>query len=396
MFLLIAFLGGGISLLSPCTLPVIPLLFAGFGGRKRHLTALLLGMVAMFSAVAMLVTLAGDWVIRTTLVGRWLALILLAVAALTLIFPRLAARLLHPAVRLGNVINDQSYRTQGALSAFLAGLAVGLLWSPCAGPILGAILAPALAGNASVSTGLLLVAYGSGCAVMLALLWFCGKQMLTRLRKKSTFMARLRQLAGAVMLASVAFTAAGMNNLFQGPNGLADRLEEKLLNFAPTARPEVKLQPVAQPVPASAIPSLAGGTAWLNGTPVTPGSLQGKVVLIDFWTFDCINCQHTLPHVRDWANKYKDRGLVVIGVHTPEYPWEKNPHAVKNAVDKWQLPYPVVTDNNYRIWNAFGNRYWPAHYYFDVQGKLRYAAFGEGDYARQEQVIQTLLKEVRT
>ncbi|WP_435948035.1 cytochrome c biogenesis protein/redoxin [Dryocola sp. BD586] len=396
MFLLIAFLGGGISLLSPCTLPVIPLLFAGFAGRKGHLAALLLGMVAMFSAVAMLITVAGDWVIRTTLVGRWLALALLAVAALALIFPGLAARLLHPAVRLGNAINERSYRAQGALSAFLAGLAVGLLWSPCAGPILGAILAPALAGNASASTGLLLAAYGSGCVVMLALLWLCGKRILTRLRAKSAFMARLRQLAGAVMLACVAFNAAGMNGLFQGANGLADRLEERLLTLAPAADPEAKLQPVAQPAPAAAIPSLAGGTTWLNGTPATPESLQGKVVLVDFWTFDCINCQHALPHVRDWANKYKDRGLVVIGVHTPEYPWEKNPRAVQNAVDKWQLPYAVVTDNHYQIWNAFGNRYWPAHYYFDVQGKLRYAAFGEGDYARQEQVIQTLLKEVRT
>jgi len=120
------------------------------------------------------------------------------------------------------------------------------------------------------------------------------------------------------------------------------------------------------------------------------------VVLIDFWTFDCINCQHALPHVRDWANKYHREGLVVIGVHTPEYPWEKDLASVKKAVTQWQLPYPVVTDNHYQIWNSFGNQYWPAHYYFDAQGQLRYVSFGEGNYAQQEQVIQQLLKEART
>jgi thiol-disulfide isomerase/thioredoxin len=120
------------------------------------------------------------------------------------------------------------------------------------------------------------------------------------------------------------------------------------------------------------------------------------VVLIDFWTWDCINCQHTLPHVRDWATKYQSQGLVVIGVHTPEYPWEKPLASVKNAVNKWQLPYRIVTDNNYQIWNAFGNQYWPAHYYFDAKGQLRYTAFGEGDYAQQEKVIQQLLKEARS
>lgn len=120
------------------------------------------------------------------------------------------------------------------------------------------------------------------------------------------------------------------------------------------------------------------------------------MVLIDFWTRDCINCQHTLPYVRTWANKYRDAGLVVIGVHTPEYPCERSLPQLREAVSQRQLNYPVVADNNYAIWNAFGNQYWPAHYFFDARGQLRYTAFGEGDYARQEQVIQQLLREART
>ena len=198
------------------------------------------------------------------------------------------------------------------------------------------------------------------------------------------------------MLAAVVLNATGMTSLLKGANGVADRLETALLNLAKPATAPVKLQPVVMTEPSSQLPLLSGGTGWINGDPVTSESLRGKVVLIDFWTWDCINCQHTLPHVREWATKYQPQGLVVIGVHTPEYPWEKPLSSVKNAVKKWQLPYRVVTDNNYQIWNAFGNQYWPAHYYFDAKGQLRYTAFGEGDYEQQEKVIQQLLKEARS
>lgn len=396
MFLIIAFLGGMVSLLSPCTLPVIPLLFAGFQGQRRHILALLAGMVAMFTLVALAVTAASDWIVNATLIGRWVALVALTAAALALIFPSVAQRLAGPAVSAGNLLNTGSTGTRGVTSAFLAGLAVGLLWSPCAGPILGAIFSLNVAGHSAIATGLLLAAYGGGCALMLGLLVAGGRRIVAALRAKSALMERLRQGAGVVMLAAVALNATGLSSALKGANGVADRLETTLLRLAKPATPAVKLQPVVEPVTSSALPSLSGGTGWLNGDPVTSESLRGKVVLVDFWTWDCINCQHALPHVRDWANKYRQQGLVVIGVHTPEYPWEKPLSSVKKAIDKWQLPYRVVTDNNYTIWNAFGNQYWPAHYYFDAKGQLRYASFGEGNNEKQEQVIQQLLKEARS
>lgn len=396
MFLIVAFLGGMISLLSPCTLPVIPLLFAGFQGQRRHLLALFTGMIVMFTLVAMLVTVASEWIVNATLVGRWVALLVLAIAALALIFPQFAQRIAGPAVSAGNALNNRSTQTRGMVSAFLAGLAVGLLWSPCAGPILGAIFSINIAGHSSITTGALLIAYGGGCALMLALLAAGGRTLMAPLRAKSALMARLRQGAGVVMLATVVFNATGLTTALKGANGLADNLENSLLSLANPSTAQPKLQPVVQETPRSDLPSLSGGTGWINGDPVTPESLKGKVVLIDFWTWDCINCQHTLPYVRDWANKYQSQGLVVIGVHTPEYPWEKPLSSVKDAVNKWQLPYRVVADNNYQIWNAFGNQYWPAHYYFDAKGQLRYTLFGEGNYDKQEQVIQQLLKEART
>ncbi|MEH0885171.1 cytochrome c biogenesis protein/redoxin [Enterobacter sp. UNJFSC 003] len=396
MFLIIAFLGGMISLLSPCTLPVIPLLFSGVQGQRRHILALLAGMIVMFTLVAMVVTAASEWIVEATIIGRWVALFILAIAALALVFPPFAQRIAGPAVSAGNMLNSRSGQTRGMASAFLAGLAVGLLWSPCAGPILGAIFSINIAGHSAVTTGALLAAYGSGCALMLGALIVGGRALITPLRAKSALMASVRQGAGVIMLLAVVFNATGLNSVLKGANGVADRLETALLNLAKPAAYPVTLQPIAMPVPSSQLPSLSGGTGWLNGDPVTPESLQGKAVLIDFWTWDCINCQHTLPHVREWANKYQSQGLVVIGVHTPEYPWEKPLSSVKNAVNKWQLPYRVVTDNNYQIWNAFGNQYWPAHYYFDAKGQLRYTAFGEGNYDQQEKVIQQLLKEARS
>ncbi|HDG1690277.1 TPA: cytochrome c biogenesis protein DipZ [Kluyvera georgiana] len=390
MTVIIAFLGGMLTLLSPCTLPVIPFLFASMKGQKRHLAALLGGMVLMFTALSLLVTVASAWVTQISAAGRWLALAFLTVVALSLISPQIAQRLASPAVRLGNQVNDRSLRRQGVLSALLAGIATGLLWAPCAGPVLGAILSLEVVQGNTVSSGVLLAAYGGGCAVMLALLWLGGQRVMRWLRARTTVVELLKRLGGVAMLASVILIASGTTSVFQGANTLSLRLEQHLVSWVPAT--PVKLQPVAD----SALPQLTGGTGWINSAPLSRETLKGKVVLVDFWTFDCINCQHTLPHVREWAEKYRPQGLEVIGVHTPEYPHEKNLAAVTAAVKKWRLSYPVVTDNNYQIWRAFGNQYWPAHYLFDARGQLRYTFFGEGNYSEQEQAIAQLLKETRT
>ncbi|WP_024560320.1 cytochrome c biogenesis protein/redoxin [Franconibacter pulveris 601] len=395
MTLTIAFLAGMLTLLSPCTLPVIPFVFASARGSKAQLLALLGGMVLMFTVVALLVSVASHWVVRITAVGRWVALAFLAVTALTLLSPRIAQLAARPFVALGNQINDASQRRGGLPAALLAGMATGMLWSPCAGPVLGAILSLAATGEKPLAVGVLLAAYGSGAALMLALLSFAGRGLTARLRPGLAFTARLRQVAGVLMLASVALIASGSQDLLQNGPVFVQRLEQRLSQWAPEPTTKVRLEPVVMPQTSSALPSLDGGTAWLNGAPLNRDALKGKVVLVDFWTYDCINCQHTLPHVREWANKYKAEGLVVVGVHTPEYPWERDVNAVKRAIAQWQLPYAVVADNHYNIWNRFGNQYWPAHYLFDAHGQLRYTAFGEGNYAEQERVIQQLLKEGR-
>lgn len=141
-------------------------------------------------------------------------------------------------------------------------------------------------------------------------------------------------------------------------------------------------------------PSLSGATSWINTKPLTPGDLHGKVVLIDFWTYTCINWRRTLPYVREWASKYKDQGLIVIGVHTPEFSFEQKSENVSRAIKKMNIGYPVAMDNNFEIWQSFENQYWPALYLIDAKGQIRYQKFGEGDYTESELMIQRLLKEV--
>ncbi len=390
---IIALFAGILTLLSPCTLPIIPLVFASVRGKKGQLVALLAGMVIMFTVTALLVTVTSHWVTTITAVGRGVALVFLTISALMLLSSRIAQFISAPLVSLGNRINESSLRQRGLIPALLAGMAVGLLWSPCAGPVLGAIISYGVMGQQSASVGVLLAAYGSGCALMLAALWISGQGLLKRLRPGVAIISRLRQLAGGLMLASVFIIASGTQSiLYNGPQ-FAMTLEQRLSQYlaAPQAIPE--LQPTVETSTVNAMPSLTGGTHWFNHAPVSATSLKGKVVLVDFWTLGCINCQHTLAHVRTMANKYQAQGLFVLGVHTPEYPWERDPNTVTKAIDKWQLPYTIVADNNYAIWNRFANQYWPAQYIFDARGVLRYSHFGEGDYAGQEKVIQQLLKE---
>lgn len=324
MSILIAFFGGMLTLLSPCTLPVIPLLFASVRGRRGQLAIMLAGMALMFGAVSWLVTVASGWVVNLTLVGRGLALAFFALVGLSLLSQRIAQRLTSPLVALGNQLNDASSRQRGWIGSLLAGLAVGLLWAPCAGPVLGAILSLGFVHPGQATTGGLLLAYGSGGALMLFLLGWCGAALIARLRFGLAFGERLRRLAGVAMLASVALIASGGDRYLQSAGGWSQALEQRLAARLPQPTQKTVLQPIAMPEPSSAMPSLVGGSAWLNSPALTPERLKGKVVLVDFWTRECINCQHTLPYVRDWANKYRAAGLVVIGVHTPEYPWERS------------------------------------------------------------------------
>ncbi|MGU7775963.1 thioredoxin family protein [Burkholderia sp. MR1-5-21] len=181
---------------------------------------------------------------------------------------------------------------------------------------------------------------------------------------------RLKTAATVTALAAIAATAA-------------------LAAFADTRGQTVSPMPAA----GAPAPELAGIERWHNSAPLTLGQLRGKVVLVDFWTYSCINCIHTIPHVNDWYRKYRDQGLVVIGVHTPEYPFERDAHNVADAIGRFGIHFPVAQDNRYDTWNAYGNQYWPALYLIDGNGHIVYTRFGEGDYDKTEAAIRDALAQ---
>jgi len=403
--LLIAFLGGVLTILSPCILPVVPFLFARADRSRGSVLLTLGGMALTFALVSSLAVVGSDWIVRANGIGRQLALIVLGLFALSLIFTRFGNWLARPWVSLGNRLDglrlDRARKVSGPLAALLLGVATGLLWAPCAGPILGVILTGAMLQGASAQTSLLLLAYGLGSALSLGLLIFAGRGLVNRLKPSLPATTWLRRAAGYLALLAAVAIGSGVDDRLlastSSQGGAA--LEQGLLKSVPKALDYLIDKAGAAPaetLPSKGLmPSLSGAVQWLNSPPLDAEALRGKVVLVDFWTYDCINCKRSLPYVNAWAKKYAKDGLVVIGVHTPEYAFEKVIDNVKAQVRKLDIGYPVAIDNNYAIWRAFDNQYWPAHYFVDARGQVRYSHFGEGSYETQEQVIQQLLREAK-
>jgi cytochrome c biogenesis protein CcdA/thiol-disulfide isomerase/thioredoxin len=425
----LAYLGGVLTIVSPCILPVLPFVFARADRPfVRSGLPLLLGMAATFAAVATLAAVGGGWAVSANQYGRGVALALLAFFGITLLLPDVAARVMQPLVALGGRLSRAADRGHDATrssvaSSLVLGVATGLLWAPCAGPVLGLILTGAALQGASARTSFLLLAFAAGSATSLALALLIGGRVFAALKQSLGLGEWIRRVAGLAILAAVAAIALGVDTGFLTSVSLARTasLEQRLLDvFHPAAAVAAPASSVAMTDAATtsanpamtitatpaggpekltaegAMPPLNGAAQWLNSPPLTTAGLRGKVVLVDFWTYSCINCLRAIPYVRAWAEKYGAQGLVVIGVHAPEFAFEKNIGNVRKAVSDLRITYPVAIDNDYAIWRAFKNEYWPAHYFIDANGQVRHHHFGEGDYDGSERVIQRLLKEAGT
>jgi cytochrome c biogenesis protein CcdA/thiol-disulfide isomerase/thioredoxin len=384
---MLAYLGGFLTLLSPCILPVLPFVFSGADQPfKRSGLPLLAGMALTFAAISTFAVIGGGWAVQANEWGRWVAMALLSAFALTLIFPEWSEKAARPLTRLGETLQPKSDQVRGPGGFFLLGVATGFLWAPCAGPILGLILTGAALQTSAAGRALLLLAYALGAATALGAALAAGGRLLGLLKKYLAADRWVRRFLGTAILAGV------LAILFGWDRGLLTRLarvqtetwEERLLNLWP-GRPD--------PAPERDLPELRGATAWLNSPPLSREALRGKVVLIDFWTYSCINCLRALPYVTAWAEKYKPYGLVLIGVHAPEFAFERKESNVRKAVRDLRITYPVAIDNQYALWNAFSNQYWPAHYLADASGKIIYHHFGEGNYEKTERRIQSALTD---
>jgi len=405
LIILLAYLGGVLTIVSPCILPVLPFVFARADRSfMRSTLPMLAGMAATFAIVATLAAVGGGWAVQANQVGRWAALALLALFGIALVFPSISDRLTRPLVALGSRLTERASEPgakESISSSVLLGVATGLLWAPCAGPILGIIFTAAALKGASFTTTLLLLAYALGAATSLALALLVGGRVFARMKKSLGASERIRQALGVLVLLGVAAIAFGFDTRVLAKlssaqtasleSGLARKLGASQAMDETNARTG-KMGELILPVE-GVLPPLDGLGPWFNGAPLTREQLKGKVVVIDFWTYSCINCLRSLPYLKAWDAKYRNDGLVIIGVHAPEFAFERVPANVARAVQDLGIRYPVAIDNDYSLWHALNNQYWPAHYFVDAQGRIRFHHFGEGEYAMSERVIRQLLAE---
>ena len=384
---------GFITAISPCVLPVLPIVFAGgaTGGRRKPF-AIIAGLIVSFTAF----TLFGVWLLKKLGLPedllRDIAIALLFLVAATLLFPKVEEIVQRPFLRL-------THRPGGDLGGgFLLGASLGLVFVPCAGPVLAAITVVGATQDVGARAVVLTLAYAIGAAIPMLLVAFGGRSAMGALRPHAH---RIRQALGVVVALTALAIALNVDRHFQTAiPGYTEALQGKVEESGRAQRELRKLRGQTREAAASSslhdfgqAPELTGLTNWVNSKPLTFNKLRGKVVLIDFWTYSCINCLRTLPHVKAWDRTYRNRGLVVLGVHTPEFAFEHVPDNVQGAVRRLGIRYPVALDNGYGTWNAFRNQYWPAKYLIDRRGHLRYYHFGEGAYDTTEARIRTLLGE---
>src|SRR5215218_2048591 len=404
-----AVLAGAATALSPCVLPVLPVaLAAGSTGGRRRPVGVAVGLAGTFALAAVLLTRALDALGLPGDLVRGVAIAVLACFGVALVVPRLGAAVEGRLSRLARR-DAAAGRGDGFGSGLVLGASLGLVYAPCAGPILAAVVAL----DAAVSAERLALgfAYGIGAAIALLAVMTLGRSLTRRIGPHA---GRLQQGLGVLMVVVAALLAGGLDRDFQA--AIAEDLPSVVVNPSggledtgavqrslarvrgDDGRPRLTAGRNGGPLldDAGRAPEFAGIARWLNtpaGDEPRLSRLRGRVVLVDFWTYSCINCIRTLSHLRAWDDRYRSAGLTIVGVHTPEFAFERNEANVRDAIAANGLRYPVALDNDYGAWNAWGNLYWPAKYLVDARGRVRYWHFGEGEYERTERAIRALLAE---
>ncbi|WP_068470882.1 cytochrome c biogenesis protein DipZ [Candidatus Protochlamydia phocaeensis] len=428
LLLLFSFLAGIVTVLSPCILPVLPvILSASVGKGKWRPFGVIAGLIISFVFFTLaLTTLVRSFGLSANVL-RYTAILIIGFFGLVMILPtfsNLFAKLTGSLAEWGNQIQARTHRqTAGFWSGFFLGIALGLVWTPCAGPILAAITTLVATQKVTIEVVLLTFAYSLGAGIPLLFVAYGGNRAVSEFPALAKYSEEIRMGFGVIMILTALALAFNWDVAFQ----------QKVLDYLPNIQIEnntwvqQQLQHLRSPAPSfpnqdnspweeqdnpsvpssshqqaekgevlpiiSKAPPIVGIADWINSPPLTLKDLRGKVVLIDFWTYSCINCIRTFPYLKRWYERYKDQNFVIIGVHTPEFEFEKNLSNVKKAVERFQIVYPVALDNQYATWESYHNAYWPAHYLIDQEGMIREVHFGEGGYTETENAIRSLLNE---
>jgi cytochrome c biogenesis protein CcdA/thiol-disulfide isomerase/thioredoxin len=410
---LIGLVGGLITGISPCILPVLPVIFLSGGAQGARNTApatpagerrdgrrpylVVAGLALSFSVFTLAGTLLLDALPLPQDIIRWAGLVVLVLLGLGMMIPRVEALLEKPFSRIPQ-------RGVGAdRGGFVLGLALGAVYVPCAGPVLAAITVAGATGRIGGRTLVLTLAFAVGTAIPLLMFALAGRGIAERLRAFRSHQRGIRVGAGAVVIAlAVALTfnvtdavqraipdyTTSLNNALDSPHSASKALGPNQ---------SASLAACVQDAGSGALrncgtaPAISGIQQWLNSSPIDLASLRGKVVLVDFWAYSCINCQRAIAHTTAWYSTYKADGFEVIGVHTPEYAFEHTAGNVAAGAKRLGITYPVALDNDYATWNNYGNDSWPAEYLIDASGTIRSVAIGEGDYDGTESLIRRLL-----
>ncbi len=396
-----AFLAGIVTILSPCILPILPVILSssipGSASRLRPygiVTGFILSFTFFTLFLSTLVKLFGIPVDAL----RTLSVVIIAGFGLSLLIPPVQLFIEQLFSRLANRVPSTTGKT-GFGGGVLIGLSLGLLWTPCVGPILASVISLAITGTVTTDAFFITLAYSIGTAIPMLMIILGGQKLLTKTPWLLRNTRKIQKAFGVIMILTAIGIYNGVDRTFQTyilttfPNygvGLTkfedkELVKDQLVDLSKTSEPGSKNSDVA--------PELILGGEWFNSKPLALSQLKGKVVLVDFWTYTCINCQRTFPYLKDWDKKYRESGLTIIGVHSPEFEFEKSAANVQQALKDFGITYPVMQDNDFATWRAYSNRYWPAKYLVDGTGKIRYTHFGEGDYDETEVMIQTLLKE---
>src|SRR3954449_12178095 len=389
LLVLFAFVAGIGTALSPCVLPVLPIaLSAGATGGSRRPLGIVTGLALSFTfATVALVYVIHALGLPDDLL-RNIAIAGLIGFGIALAIPPLGDRLEARLSRVARLRRGGGGDRGGFWSGVVVGLSLGLVYAPCAGPILAGVIT--VSASQSFTAGRLAVAfaYGLGSAIVLYALMLGGRRATRRLSRQS---GRFQMATGVVMVLMAIAMLGNLDTRFQ--TAIASSLPSVLVD--PTAKLEKKVTHVKHPS-LGAAPDFTGNERWFNtpgNRPLSIKQLRGKVVLVDFWTYTCINCIRTLPYLKALDQRYRKDGLVIVGVHTPEFPFERDASNVERAIKENGIRYPVVQDNKYATWDAYGNQYWPAEYFIDARGRVRFTHFGEGNYKQKEHVVRQLLAE---